>query len=179
MYINKHDYKSLLLIGLSVLAGCSNTPSSDTENFVKELKQTKAGQIEPLPIIHQYQPYTYHAQNSRNPFEKAQERDANKNNDNLPYGKGPHPDRHRKKEPLEAFPLDSFKMVGSLERGGINWALIVDKNGIIYRMGVGNYIGQNDGKIISITADSMNIKELVSDGQGSYRERATQLTIAH
>jgi type IV pilus assembly protein PilP len=84
---------------------------------------------------------------------------------------GLRPDANRRKEPLEAFPLDSLRMVGTVERGGQRWAIIKDTDGTVHRIATGSYIGQNDGKIESISEEKMIINELVLDAAGTWHER--------
>ena len=51
----------------------------------------------------------------------------------------------RRKEPLEAFPLDSMSMVGSVNKLGQPVALLrVD--GLLYQVRVGDYLGHNYGR---------------------------------
>jgi type IV pilus assembly protein PilP len=55
-------------------------------------------------------------------------------------------------------------MVGTLERGAFNWALVKDPEGGIHRVKVGNYLGRNHGKIVELTDTYLAVVEIVTDG---------------
>jgi type IV pilus assembly protein PilP len=84
---------------------------------------------------------------------------------------------NRRKEPLEAYPLESLKMVGTLERGKQRWALIKTPDGNLYRVRQANYMGQNFGVIAMITDSSITLKELIQDTTGSWSERTSNLQL--
>ncbi|MES2071346.1 MAG: pilus assembly protein PilP [Pseudomonadota bacterium] len=89
---------------------------------------------------------------------------------------GLKPDMNRRREVLEAFPLDALKMVGIIEKPNMKNALIqVDKS--IYQAKIGNYVGQNFGMITKITDTEVNIKEIVQDAAGDWTERLTKLEL--
>ncbi len=160
---------------LSCLIGCSSAPDSDVIGFVEETKAEKPKQIEKLPSFPKFEPYQYSATNFRDPFQPEMLAAA------PPTKKvytGPKPDIGRPRELLETYPLDSLRMVGSLERSGTFWALILDPIGIVHRVGVGNYMGENFGKIVKINEKSIELHEFVSDGEGGYRERDVQLRLS-
>jgi type IV pilus assembly protein PilP len=82
----------------------------------------------------------------------------------------------RRKEPLEAYPLDTMSMVGSLDKKGVPAALLkVDK--LLYQVRVGNYLGQNYGKITKITENAVHLREIVQDATGDWVERTTSLEL--
>ena len=86
------------------------------------------------------------------------------------------PNLDRRKEPLEAFPLDAVKMVGTLQRAGLSYALLqIDKT--VYQAKVGNYVGQNFGMITNITESEIEIKEVVQDATGDWVERPAKLEL--
>jgi len=87
------------------------------------------------------------------------------------------PDLNRPREALEAFPLDSLQMVGTIERDGIFFALLKNTSDNIYRVSVGNYVGQNSGKIEKINAIEIGIKEWLSNGKGGWREHVLTIPL--
>ena len=91
---------------------------------------------------------------------------------------GLHPDFNRNREYLEQFPLDGLKMVGTLTLNGAMFALVRDGDNVLHRVTVGNYMGQNYGKIISITDSDIKLREMVPDGQGGWSERVTTVKLA-
>jgi type IV pilus assembly protein PilP len=81
------------------------------------------------------------------------------------------PDPDRSREFLEQFPLDTLDMVGTLELGERTYGLLQTRDGLIHRVLPGNYVGQNDGRIVAITEAEIRVVEIVSDGIGGYLER--------
>jgi type IV pilus assembly protein PilP len=82
----------------------------------------------------------------------------------------------RRREPLEAFPLDSAKMVGVLKRGNSTVALI-KIDALLYQLSVGAYLGQNYGKVVAIAENAVTLREIVQDGAGEWIERQTTLEL--
>ena len=83
---------------------------------------------------------------------------------------------NRRKEPLEAFPLDSVTLVGSVQRKGTRFALLKVEN-LLYQVKVGDYLGQNNGKIMQITETEITIRETVQDASGELIERPAALLL--
>ena len=89
---------------------------------------------------------------------------------------GLKPDVERRRESLEAFPLDTLKMVGTLQKPGLNYALIqADK--IVFQVKSGNYMGQNFGMVTGITETAVELKEIVQDASGEWVERKAKLEL--
>ena len=83
---------------------------------------------------------------------------------------------NRRKEPLEAYPLDSMVMVGSVTKQARPTALLrVDK--LLYQVKLGDYLGQNYGKITKITETDIALREIVQDAAGEWIERNTLLEL--
>lgn len=86
------------------------------------------------------------------------------------------PNLERTREALEAFPLDSLKMVGTIEKNKLVYGLIqVDKT--VYQVKLGAYMGQNLGLVTSISESAIDIKETVQDAAGDWTERETKLEL--
>ncbi len=83
---------------------------------------------------------------------------------------------NRRKEPLEAFPLDSMSMVGSVERGGQPFALL-RVGGLLYQVKVGDHLGQNYGRITRIAETEVVLREIVQDAAGEWIERGASLQL--
>ena len=86
------------------------------------------------------------------------------------------PEMTRRKESLEAYPLDTIAMVGSLNKSGLPTALVKVDN-LIYQIKVGSYLGQNYGKVILITENSIQLREIVQDATGDWIERPASLDL--
>ena len=69
-------------------------------------------------------------------------------------------------------------MVGTLTQGGTNYGLVQTSDGLIHRVIAGNYMGQNDGRIVSIDESKIELIEIISDGIGGYVEREAAVGIA-
>jgi type IV pilus assembly protein PilP len=93
-------------------------------------------------------------------------------------GNGIKPDFDRPTEPLEEYPLDSIRMVGTLEQQDNTWALILDTDDTIHRVQTGNYMGQNHGKITRITEFEVELTEIIPDGLGGWVERPAAVAIS-
>jgi type IV pilus assembly protein PilP len=85
------------------------------------------------------------------------------------------PDTKRNREFLEQFSLDTLKMVGTLKLEGRQFGLVQTKDGLVHRVLPGQYVGQNDGKIVSISDAKISLVEIVPDGMGGYMERPAAL----
>src|SRR3984885_9876249 len=157
----------LSVLALAVLGGCSSR-DSDLDNFITQTNQEAGGRVEPLPEIKPYQTYTYADSAMRSPFTPTS---PNAGNPNL------RPDAHRNREFLEQYSLDTMQMVGSMKMGGQMFGLIQTKDGLVHRVIVGNYIGQNDGKITAISPSKIDVREIVPDGLGGYIERPTGIAL--
>lgn len=162
---------SIVLIGLGLLAGCSGENLSDLNDYVNQVKARQKSRIEPLPEIMEYPAYSYDESQLRDPFiPPAPKRLAN-SDPNL------RPDHHTP-DILEQFPLDTLKMVGSLEQSGQRWALIKAQDGTLYRTKAGRYMGQDNGKIINITETKVVLQEIVPDGLGGWVKREAVITVS-
>ncbi|MBS0290227.1 MAG: pilus assembly protein PilP [Proteobacteria bacterium] len=163
-----------LVLFCLVLASCSNSEKrAELEAYVKKIKSREISEIEPLPEVKPYETFTYKDATMRSPFTPSTPREAV----NLALDNGIHPDPNRRKEPLEAFPLDNLRMMGTLEKNGKRWAIVVDTNGTIHRVIKGNYVGQHDGRIDEITEEKVLITEIIPGTSGGWQERKASLTL--
>ena len=167
--MNVTSLHRLILVGLLALvaAGCGGD-MDDLMSYVDEVKARPGGRIEPLPQIKPYQTYAYEAGNRRSPF--VQERGTASS-----VASGPRPDARRAKEYLEGFPLDTLDMVGTLEREGRTYGLLQTQDGLVHRVLPGNYVGQNDGRVVSISESGIEVEELVPDGIGGFFKRSAAI----
>ena len=87
------------------------------------------------------------------------------------------PDRNRRREVLENFPLDTVRLVGHLQNKTNGNVALLSVDNVVYQARVGNYVGQNYGRIVKITETEMGIKELVRDATGDWVEQDTTLAL--
>jgi type IV pilus assembly protein PilP len=151
------------------LSGCSNG-MDELRKQVDEIKSRPGEAIEPLPEIKPYEPFAYSASSLRSPFVPT----APARSD---LAAGVRPDVKRPREFLEQFPLDTMRMVGTLQLMGRNFGLVQGKDGLVHRVLPGNFVGQNDGKIVGISSTKISIIEIVPDGLGGYIERPAALAL--
>lgn len=154
----------------ATLAGCGNN-MDDLLTYVDEVKARSGGRIEPLPQIKPYETFTYEAETQRSPFVSDNQATA------ATGGSGPRPDSSRPKEYLEQFPLDTLSMVGTMEREGRTFGLVQTQDGLVHRVLVGNYVGQNDGRIVGIDDAEIEVEELVPDGIGGFFKRSAAISL--
>jgi type IV pilus assembly protein PilP len=160
----------LLPVALVVLGGCSSE-IDELKRFVRESDKDLPRRIEPLPAVKPFEPFTYEGFDLPDPF-KPRKLSAPKEG----TGGGLAPDLNRRKEPLEAFPLEQLKMVGTLAQGTDTYALVrADKT--LYRVKKGNYMGQNFGLITDVTESEIKLKEIVQDSAGDWAERQSVLPL--
>lgn len=167
----RKEYIFTILIPL-FLAGCGEGGFEDLDNFVKESDTLQRSGIPPLPTIKPYEPFNYAAFDIPDPF-KAREIEPAKG------GKGGlQPDLERRKEPLEAYPLEALRMVGTLQQEkDLMFALIKSPDNNLYRIKAGNYIGQNFGMVTKISESSVALAEIVQDSAGDWSERESALQL--
>jgi type IV pilus assembly protein PilP len=157
-------------IAIAMLAGCSSE-GDDLRTFVRDSDKSLPRRIEPLPAVKPFEPFTYEGFDLPDPF-KPRKLAAPKDGP----GSGLAPDLNRRKEPLEAFPLEQLKMVGTLQQGSDTFALVrADKT--LYRVKKGNYMGQNFGLITDVTDSEIKLKEIVQDSAGDWAERQSVLPL--
>ncbi len=164
----------LILIAGFGLTACGSD-MDDLDQYINKVKAKPGGRVEPLPEITPYEIFTYVAdvEGLRSPFapELPQERSSNSANDM-------RPDDERNREFLEQFPLDTLRMVGTLQLGETSFGLVQTSDGLIHRVIPGNYMGQNDGRITEVSESEIELIEIVSNGIGGYLEREATIALA-
>lgn len=168
--------RNYLLMALVVtgLAACGGD-MDDLDQYINEIKAKPGGRIDPLPEITPYEIFTYiaDAEGVRSPFVP----DTPQASATGPGG-GARPDPERSPEFLEGFPLDTLRMVGTLDIGGTTYGLVQTSDGLIHRVVPGNYMGQNYGRITGVTESEVDLVEIISDGIGGYIERDAAVSLS-
>ncbi|NIR28125.1 MAG: pilus assembly protein PilP [Gammaproteobacteria bacterium] len=167
---------ALVAIAAATLAvgGCAQD-MSDLRQYVNRVESEHQGHVAPLPEVEPYQTFAYEAAERRDPFARANFRERQQS----ASGESEiRPDPERAKEPLEGYPLDSLRMVGTLSQERELWGLVQSPDGTIYRVQTGNYLGQNNGKIIQIGTNEIAVTEIVPDGMGGWRRRGAAIGLA-
>ena len=167
------------VLSLTLLAGIGLTACGsdmdDLDQYINDVKARQGGRIEPLPEITPYEVFTYvaDAEGLRSPFVP----DAPQAAAGIAAG-STRPDRDRSREFLEQFPLDTLRMVGTLQLGETSYGLVQTSDGLIHRVVPGNYMGQNDGRIVAVNESEIELIEIISDGIGGYLEREAAVGLA-
>lgn len=172
--------KKFIFLGLlgGLLAGCGASGEEELRQWMSDLRSTTKSRVTPLTEPKQFLPQPYSADSGLDPFNavkltQALRRDSTQLASNATLIA---PEMARRKEPLEAYPLDVMAMVGSLDKKGAPTALLKVDN-LLYQVRLGNYIGQNYGKIIRINENSIFLREIVQDATGDWIERDATLDL--
>lgn len=154
------------------LAGCS-ADMDELDGYINTIKARPGGRVDPLPEVTPYEIFVYRAdiEGFRSPFLPDTPQTV------AGEAGGVRPDADRIREYLESFSLDTMDMVGTLALAGTTYGLVQDADGLIHRVVPGNYLGQNDGRIVSISASEIQLVEIISDGIGSYIERDAAISL--
>jgi type IV pilus assembly protein PilP len=161
---------ALALVACVLLAGCGGESHQDLRAWMADQGKGARGRVDPLPQIKPYEPFVYNAFDLPDPF-KPRKIEPTKGGSKLA------PDLTRRREPLEAYPLESLNMVGTLAKGKLTYALVRTPDRDVYQVSAGNYLGQNFGVILGVTENEIRMKELVQDGGGDWTERTGTLQL--
>jgi type IV pilus assembly protein PilP len=168
-----------------VLGGCGEPDIQDLRQFVAATKAASPGKKpEPLPEIEPYRPFEYTAQGEKDPF--ALSDFAKKPDLDIPpdivvkIEGGVYPNPNRPREELEKYALGSLRMVGTFtnDQMDVLWALIEAPDGIIHRVRTGNFIGSDYGKILNISEQKIDLREIIADDDVGWKEREAFLSLA-
>jgi type IV pilus assembly protein PilP len=161
---------AILACAGALLTGCGGDSHQDLKAWMAEQGKGVRGRLDPLPQLKPYDPFAYNAFDLPDPF-KPRKIEPTKGGSKLA------PDLGRRREPLEAFPLESLAMVGTLAKDKSIFALIKTPEKDIYQVRSGNFLGQNFGVVTGITDTEIKLKELVQDGAGDWTERTSALQL--
>ena len=167
-----------LALTLAALAGCQSSDQEELQQWMTAQRNATRPKVSPLQAPTKFTPQSYGQEGTIEPFSNqklvsALKRDSSQATANAALIA---PELSRRKEPLEATPLDSVVMVGSLTKGGQPVALVRVDN-LIYQVRVGNYLGQNYGRITNVTEARVVLREIVQDAAGEWIERPATLQL--
>lgn len=169
---------SLIMLCALSMWGCSSSGEDELRQWMANERAQAKPRITPISEPKQFLPQPYVADEGMEPFNvlkltQALRRESSQVASNAALIA---PEMARRKEPLEAFPLDAMAMVGSMNKNGKPTALLtVDK--LLYQVQLGNYLGQNYGRVTAITETSIQLREIVQDPTGDWIERMTSLEL--
>jgi type IV pilus assembly protein PilP len=165
----------LALLSGALLAGCGDSDVREVRDWMAQVQRETRPSVKPLSEPKDFIPYAYGAAEAVDPFsqtkllgELARTAAASTN---------PHqPDTTRPRELLESFPLDTMRMVGTMEKGGTRYALLqIDR--ALYQIRPGQRIGPNFGVVTRVSDDAIELREVVQDAAGEWVERMAKLEL--
>ncbi|RJG14834.1 pilus assembly protein PilP [Massilia cavernae] len=164
-----------LALAAAVLAGCGDSDVREVQQWMDETRKNTPVRVKPLTEPKTFIPLAYQAGGAIEPFSQdkllAELARTDARSDN-PL----KPDTERRKELLETFPLDTMQMVGLLQKGSVNHALLqIDRQ--VHQVRAGQRIGQNFGVVTGVTEQAVVIREVVQDATGDWVERMSKLEL--
>lgn len=171
------QWPATALFALAV-AGCGGGDQQEVQAWMNEQRAMTRPQVQPIPEPKTFTPQAYTQDAGTPPFSNQKLAQALKNESQSGSASAAllAPELSRRKEPLEAFPLDAVAMVGSLMKQGQPVALVRVDN-LLYQVRPGNYLGQNYGRITKVTETELVLRELVQDAAGEWIERNATLQL--
>jgi type IV pilus assembly protein PilP len=172
--MSRHLLTASLAASLLVLAGCS-AEHEELRQWMEQQRREVKPNVTPLTPPKKFDPQPYTSAQAVDPFSNqkltvALKQEARQPNSLLAA------ELNRRKEPLEAWPLDSMTMVGSVNKQGKPYALLrVDQ--LLHQVKVGDYLGQNYGRITRIGETEITLREIVQDAAGEWIERPATLQL--
>jgi type IV pilus assembly protein PilP len=161
------------------LSACGSSEHEEIQKWMQEQRAQTKPQVQPIPEPKQFSPQAYTMEAVVEPFSSQKLTQALKK-DSQQAGTASAallaPELNRRKEPLEAYPLDSMSMVGTLTKQGQPVALVKVDN-LLYQVKAGNYLGQNYGRIMKVGETEVVLRELVQDAAGEWIERNATLQL--
>ena len=162
------------LVGLA-LAGCTDDVS-EIQAWMDETRANTPRRTVRIAEPKRFVPFRYEARVDVDPFSNAKlqvalARFADRNKGGI------KPDLNRRREPLEAFPLDAIRLVGHLNRTSTGPVALLEADKVIFQVKLGSYLGQNFGRVTRISETEVGLKELVQDAAGDWVERDTSLAL--
>ena len=168
--------RGLALAAMVLAAGCGGDEYGDLKEELNQLTKDLRGRVDPLPQVRPYEPVPYTAEGQIDPFRPARIEVAGAGRAASASTALIEEQKKRPPEPLEAFPLESIQMLGTITQNKETFAL-VKAGPNLYRVKKGNYMGQNFGVITGIDEAQISLKELVQDSTGDWVERVSALQL--
>ena len=167
-----------VLVACFGLTACSSSEQEELQQWMSEQRGLAKPRINPLPEPTKFSPQAYAQEGLIEPFSSQKLTQALKRESRQATSNAAliAPELSRRKEPLEAAPLDAVAMVGSLIKLGQPVALVRVDN-LLYQVRVGNYLGQNYGRITKISETELALREIVQDAAGEWLERTATLQL--
>lgn len=170
MIKRKLSSRVLMMVLIAVLLSACTKGDSDLLEWINVVKNKPAPPLEPLPLVQDPPAVEYSPVGLRDPF-------ARPPLNRMSNTGGPSPDLNRRRQPLEAYTLDTLNMVGSIGTGSALSALVLAPDKVTYKVRPGAYLGQSDGRVVAVSADRIELIELVPNGNGGWLERQAVIAL--
>jgi type IV pilus assembly protein PilP len=169
---------SVILVACVGLVGCGTSSEDELRQWMAEQNAQTRPSVKPIAEPKQFKPELYAQASVVEPFSSQKLTQALKRDSAQAVSNGAlvAPELVRRKEALEAFPLDAVSLVGSLVKEGQPVALVKVDN-LLYQVRVGNHLGQNYGRVMKITETEVSLREIVQDAAGEWIERTATLQL--
>jgi type IV pilus assembly protein PilP len=169
----------LALVAAGALSACGSSNQEEIHQWMQDQRAQTKPNVQPIPEPKKFTPQDYTQEAAVDPFSPQKLTQALKRDSQQSSSASAAllaPELNRRKEPLEAFPLDAMSMVGSLLKQGQPVALVKVDN-LLYQVRPGNYLGQNYGRITKVGETEVVLRELVQDAAGEWVERTASLQL--
>ena len=168
---------TFLFFVVTFLSGCVGSDMSELERFVEATHKDKKPEIEPLPEIPPFKAFAYASEEEVDPFSSGNI--VANDGEGRSVGSTKRPNADRRRQPLEKFPLDALRMVGTITKQGVSHVVVKTNEGTALLATVGEYMGKNDGKITSIIPEEQRIEltETVLAPSGRWVTRDVEIII--
>ncbi|MYN29530.1 pilus assembly protein PilP [Duganella levis] len=165
-----------ILMAMLLLAGCGDSDVQEVRTWMKQVDAQTQVRVPPLAEPKVFVPFAYARKDDIDPFNPNKLLAELAKQAGTGGGSGIKPDMDRRKELLESYPLDTIKMVGTIEKKGVVHAVLqVDR--AVHQVVVGQHLGENYGRITGISDNTVTIKEIVQDATGDWVERQSRLEL--
>jgi type IV pilus assembly protein PilP len=162
------------------MSACSDSTQQDLSEWMLEQKNSFKPKVQPISEPKKFQPTGYVVDANDDPFNFKKLSDGLAVDLALSKVQNSaliEPELKRRREPLEAFPLDAIFFVGTLEHTKSKKVALVKVNNQIYQVSIGSYLGSNYGKVISISESEIVLRELIQESSGEWIEKPASMQI--
>lgn len=177
MKIANTPYFIILALGLGQIAACTGEDEQSLTAWMQQERESIRPNVKPIPEPTKFEPFQYLTESLLEPFSKEKLASILKSGQATTRQSALiEAELNRRQEPLEAFPLDTMAMVGTLQRKEGLIAL-VRVGSLLYQVRNGQYLGQNYGRVTGISENEVKLREIAQDAAGEWIERPAALQL--
>ncbi|MEN9844229.1 MAG: hypothetical protein RLZZ612_2058 [Pseudomonadota bacterium] len=169
-----------IVLGVTLtLVGCGVSDEQDLTEWMQEQRNSFRPKVQSITEPKKFLPNPYRTEAAEDPFNSKKLAEGGGVDLESAEAKNSaliEPELKRRREPLEGFPLDTFAFVGTLEKSKAKIGLL-KVNDQLYQVSLGNYLGPNYGKILSISETEISLRELIQETGGEWVEKTTAIPI--